>query len=87
MMMSEPVTIRINEEPKSPFPYDWEIWVGDELILTGDDCFRYGARALADVLYKLRTLTEALKMGIRTKDGEPVDLDLSTIRWEDFPLD
>ena len=82
-MMSEPVTIRIIEElrPDNPFPYDWEIWVGDELVLYGDECFRERQKAWDTAVYKLRTLKEALQMGVRDEDGSPVDLDTGRVRY------
>lgn len=74
--MSEPVTIKVTaDEPQSPFPFDWELWVGDEHVMRSDNCFRHSTKALEDMLHKLRTLKAALEVGVRTEDGEPVDLD------------
>ncbi|MDE0260164.1 MAG: hypothetical protein OXR82_17485 [Gammaproteobacteria bacterium] len=77
-MSSDPVTIKIVDgrlAPSAPPAFDWEIWIGDYDLVFEDlvGSFAQRSEAMADALNKLRALRDALQVGVRDEDGEPLD--------------
>ena len=71
--MSDPVTVKIREE--SPANFEWDIYIGDFPgfpVPMGESGFASRAEALADALDTLQMLQEALEVGVRDEDGNPL---------------